>query len=87
MDAKCSGDLPVLVLGCWIGAALNEELRDIEMTPFGCTMQRSLPVLVLGWRVGAVLDEDPYEIQMIPAGRRMEFIRRCPGLAGRRRAQ
>ena len=54
----------VLVLGCHVGAVLDEEPGQIHITPFRCPMERSRPVLVLGRRVGAVLDEEPGQIYM-----------------------
>ena len=55
---------PVLVLGCRVGAVLDEEPGHIHVIPCGCPMQRSRPVLVLGCHVGAMLDQKPGQIYM-----------------------
>ncbi len=58
--------LPVFLLGCRVSAVLDEELHEIQMSPFGRLMQRSLPVFVLGCRVRTVLDEELRKIQITP---------------------
>ena len=47
-----------LVLGCRVGAVLDEEAGQIHMTTFGRLMQRGPPVLIPGCCVDAVLDEE-----------------------------
>ena len=57
---------PVLILGCHIGAVLDEELGHIHMTPFERPKQWSRPMLILCCRVGAVLDKEPGHIHITP---------------------
>jgi hypothetical protein len=57
---------PVLVLGCRVGASLDEESGQIYMTPRGRQLKWGRPVLALGSRIGAVLDEDLGQIHITP---------------------
>jgi len=63
MTALMQRSRPVFVPGCHVGAVLDEEPCEIEMTARGRQMQRGLPDIVLGVRVGAVLDEELCEIE------------------------
>jgi hypothetical protein len=53
---------PVFLLGYHLGAVLEEDPYQTQMTIFGCQMQRSPPVFPLGCRVGTMLEEDPCQI-------------------------
>ncbi len=60
---------PILVLGCHVGAALDEELCDnhISTNRSRQLMYRCRPILVLGCHIGAMLDKDLGEIHISAA--------------------
>jgi hypothetical protein len=55
-----------MVLGCRIGAMLDEESCEIETTTFRCPMKGSPPTPIMGRRIGVMLDEESCEIEMTP---------------------
>src|SRR5579863_2637796 len=71
--------LPVLVLGCYVGAMLYQEPCELHITPFRCPMQWRLLGLGLGCRLGAVLDHESCHIHMAPFGRQ---VQRCLPIVG-----
>jgi hypothetical protein len=48
---------PTLILGRYIGAVLDEQLRDIEITVKGSQVKRSRPTLILGCYIGTMLNK------------------------------
>jgi len=58
-----------VVLGCRVGAVIDEEPCNIKMTLAGRRMECCRPGLVLGCYVGAVLDEELCDIEMAVPGR------------------
>ena len=54
----------MLVSGCGVGAMLNQEPCELDVTPFGCPVQWSPPILVLGCCVDTVLDQEPCELDV-----------------------
>jgi hypothetical protein len=54
----------LLVLGCRVRAFLNEETREIHVTPLECPVKWSPSMLVLSRCIGTVLDEQPRNIHM-----------------------
>src|SRR6266851_2859757 len=55
---------PILLLGSYICAVLDKDLRDFHISILRCEMQRSRPMLVLGCYIWAVLDKDPCDFHM-----------------------
>ena len=63
---------PALVLGCGVGAVLDEDPCNIEMTVPGRLVEGCQPVLVLGGSVGVSLDEELGKIYMALSRRKMQ---------------
>jgi hypothetical protein len=56
----------MLVLGCRIGAVLNQELCDLDVTQCRSPVQRSRPIFGLSGRIGTVLDQELCEPDVTP---------------------
>ena len=48
-----------------IGAAIEQQLDDVDVTPMQCQLQRSPVVLILGLNLGAIFEHEANDVDAI----------------------